>query len=96
MADAAKMLGAGNADELVIGVFHGMTVNAIFKTVFFGADALMHSFVALMQDEFHVIHAHEFRVSHAMITLALGNIGQGCARHDNDGRHYCQYSNGDE
>ena len=58
MAAGAEMLWIFVADDFFAGVGRVVTIDTTNQAVFFTAITIQHSFIALMQQKFHVIAAH--------------------------------------
>jgi len=63
----AELTLAIDRNELALFVFINVTIDAVHQTVLPGADSLMHGFVALMQQELHVIPPHHIRRFNALL-----------------------------
>jgi hypothetical protein len=85
MANSAKMLGIGRAYRLVVVVVDSVALHAVFQTVFFRAYSFIHGFIALVQQQFHMMRTHVFGIFHALIAFAFGDFGQGRSRVRGDG-----------
>ena len=86
VAGLAKSILAENA----IGLGVSVAVNAILQTIFRRSDTTPNSVFTLMNDEIHVIAAHEIGIGHAFVAsedsyrrtdarrLRRGNVGSHC------------------
>ena len=52
-----------------------MTVDALDQAVLLVADALVHRFIALVEDVIHVVHAHVLSFLYAALCLAEAALG---------------------
>ncbi|OFZ66345.1 MAG: hypothetical protein A2V79_10145 [Betaproteobacteria bacterium RBG_16_56_24] len=57
----------------------GMTLDTVFQTVLFIAYSLMHRFIALVQEQVHVIYAHPLRIFYTLTALADIELGHAVA-----------------
>ena len=71
----AEMIGAGVAriNQLPFGLplRLNMAIDAVDKAMLLGAHALMHGFIALVQNKVHVATAHDLGRLHALLALSL-------------------------
>ncbi|MDP1717159.1 MAG: hypothetical protein Q8L40_03700 [Burkholderiales bacterium] len=85
--------------EVLIAAHHaavfaaGMALDAAIEAVVPGAYALVHCFIALMTEQFHVVFAHELGVFHAFFTLPGFDHRLGHTRsvRSTYQRRYCQH-----
>lgn len=50
-----------------------MAFQTLFKAVLFGSNSLVHGFIPLMQDEIHVVFAHDPGRLYALLTFCSRN-----------------------
>jgi hypothetical protein len=80
--------------KVLVGANHavvfpaGMALDAAIETVFSGAYALVHCFVALMHEQFHVVPAHEVGALDAFFALSSFDYRLGDAVGIDSGRKH--------
>src|SRR3989304_5227743 len=58
----------------------GMTLDTVFQTVFFIAYSLLYRFIALVQEQVHLIYAHPLRIFYTLTALADIELGHNRTR----------------
>lgn len=81
MTFAAKMFRILDGYRLVIRTLDHVAGKALFQAMLPGANTLVHGFVSLMQQDFHMVFAHEVGIFHALVTfygIRDGGFGHIC------------------